>query len=66
MTSRLLLLRRDSGGATVIEYALLASCLSIALISAISMLQSKTGDVFTNVFTSQRMGQTPGGSNQHS
>lgn len=40
---------RDDGGATAIEYALIASLIAVAIISAVSTVGGKVSTVFTEV-----------------
>jgi pilus assembly protein Flp/PilA len=40
---------RDENGATAIEYGLIAACISIAIIVAITSVGSKLNTTFTNV-----------------
>ena len=39
-------LARDESGATAIEYALIASCISIAIVAAVNSLGSTLNDFF--------------------
>ena len=42
---------KDDSGATAIEYALLASGISVAIIAAVNTLGSQLNNTFTNVTT---------------
>lgn len=44
-------LKKNTSGATAIEYALIAACLAIALIGAFQGLKGKLSDKFTSIGT---------------
>lgn len=45
-------LLRDLGGATAIEYALIAALIALAIIGAITTLGTSLGDAFTGIANS--------------
>jgi pilus assembly protein Flp/PilA len=47
----LLCLRKDKRGVTVVEYALLAGLIAIALAAGLTTLKGQIGSVFTSVGT---------------
>ena len=47
----LLCLRKDKRGVTIVEYALLAGLIAIALAAGLTTLQKQIGSVFTSVGT---------------
>jgi len=45
---------RDDGGATAIEYAIIASGIAVAIVSAVTSLGSNVKGLFTNVSTAMK------------
>jgi pilus assembly protein Flp/PilA len=48
MTNLLSRLLRDTGGATAVEYALMASLIALVIVLAVTTLGTKLNDLFAN------------------